>query len=52
LAARWKRDFLYRAGLDRLPRWQSELSKDLKRRLKKEPEVLKLSPTERSQPHG
>jgi quinol monooxygenase YgiN len=39
----------YAARLDRLPRWRNELSKDLKRQLKREPEVLKLSPTERSQ---
>jgi hypothetical protein len=38
--------------LNRMPQWQNELSKDLKRRLKREPEVLKLSPTERSQLHG
>jgi len=37
--------------LNLLPQWQNELSRDLKRRLKREPEVLKLSPTQRSQLH-
>jgi hypothetical protein len=39
----------HKAQLSRLQRWQSELSQDLKRRLKRQPEVLKLTPTERSQ---
>jgi hypothetical protein len=39
----------YAGRLNRLPRWQNELSKDLKRKLIKEPDVLKLSPTARSQ---
>ena len=34
--------------LSRSKRWQSELSPDLKQRLKGKPEVLKLSPTEQS----
>jgi hypothetical protein len=42
----------HEARLSRLPRWQNEVSQDLKRRLKGEPEVLRLSPTQRSQLGG
>jgi quinol monooxygenase YgiN len=42
----------HEARLSRLQRWRSELSQDLKRRLKRQPEVLKLSRTERSQLRG
>jgi len=38
----------HEVALARLPRWQSELSLELKRWLKGKPEVLKLSPTEGS----
>ena len=36
------------AELDRSPRWRDEISKQLARRLKRAPEILKLSPTSRS----
>ena len=36
------------AGLTQLPRWRDEISKELARALKREPEILKLSPTTRS----
>ena len=36
------------AVLTRFPRWRDEISKELARRLKREPEILKLSPTTRS----
>src|SRR5213595_3380322 len=35
-------------ALTQSPRWRDELSKELARRLKREPEILKLSPTTRS----
>ncbi len=38
----------YLADLARSPRWRDEISKELARRLKREPEILKLSPTTRS----
>jgi hypothetical protein len=38
----------YLADLARSPRWHDESSKELARRLKREPEILKLSPTTRS----
>jgi len=34
--------------LTQSPRWRDEISKELARRLKREPEILKLSPTTRS----
>ncbi len=40
---------LHVAALARSPRWRDEISKELARRLKRAPEVLKLSPTARSQ---
>jgi NIPSNAP len=36
------------AALTQLPRWRNEISKELARRLKREPAILKLSPTRRS----
>ena len=36
------------AALTQSPRWRDEISKELARRLKREPEMLKLSPTTRS----
>ena len=36
------------AALTQSPRWRDEISKELTRRLKREPEILKLSPTTRS----
>jgi hypothetical protein len=36
------------AALTQFPRWRDEISKELARRLKREPEILKLSPTTRS----
>jgi hypothetical protein len=39
---------LHVAALGRSPRWREEISKELARRLKRAPEVLKLSPTARS----
>jgi NIPSNAP len=36
------------AALTQSPRWPDEISKELARRLKREPEILKLSPTTRS----
>jgi hypothetical protein len=36
------------AALTQFPRWRDEISKELVRRLKREPEILKLSPTTRS----
>ena len=36
------------AALDRSPHWRDEISKELARRLKQAPEILKLSPTSRS----
>src|SRR6266487_12466 len=39
---------LYVAALGRSPRWRDEISKELARRLRQAPEVLRLSPTERS----
>src|SRR5213593_2277232 len=36
------------AALIQYPRWRDEISKELARRLKREPEILKLSPTTRS----
>ena len=36
------------AALAQSPRWRDEISKELARRLKREPEILKLSPTTRS----
>ena len=36
------------AALTQSPRWRDEISKELTRRLKREPEILKLSPTMRS----
>ena len=36
------------AALTQSPRWRDEISKELARRLKREPEILKLSPTTRS----
>ena len=38
----------YIAALAQFPRWRDEISKELARRLKREPEILKLSPTTRS----
>jgi hypothetical protein len=38
----------YLADLARLPRWHDEISKELARCVKREPEILKLSPTTRS----
>ena len=35
-------------ALTRFPRWRDEISKELARRLKRQPEILKLSPTTRS----
>lgn len=40
------------AALSRSQRWRDEVSEELLRRLKGVPEVLKLSPTARSQLHG
>jgi hypothetical protein len=42
----------YVAALSRSERWPVEVSKELARYLKRAPEVLKLSPTARSQLHG
>jgi hypothetical protein len=39
---------LHVAALARSPRWRDEISKELARRLKRAPEILKLSPTARS----
>lgn len=39
---------LHVAALARSPRWRDEISKEVARRLKRGPEVLKLSPTARS----
>jgi hypothetical protein len=39
---------LHAGALARSPRWRDEISKELTRRLKREPEILKLSPTARS----
>jgi NIPSNAP len=36
------------AALTQVPRWRNEISKELARRLEREPEILKLSPTTRS----
>jgi hypothetical protein len=36
------------AALTHYPRWRDQISKELARRLKREPEILKLSPTARS----
>ena len=36
------------AALTQSPHWRDEISKELSRRLKREPEILKLSPTTRS----
>ena len=36
------------AALTQFPRWRDEISKELARRLNREPEILKLSPTTRS----
>src|SRR6266436_5302077 len=36
------------AALTQSPRWRDEISKELARRLKRKPEILKLSPTTRS----
>jgi hypothetical protein len=36
------------AELDKSPRWRDDISKELARRLKRAPEILKLSPTSRS----
>ncbi len=36
------------AALTQYPRWRDQISKELARRLKREPEILKLSPTMRS----
>jgi len=36
------------AALTRSPHWRDEISKELSRRLKRDPEILKLSPTTRS----
>jgi hypothetical protein len=36
------------AALTQSPRWRDEISEELARRLKREPEILKLSPTTRS----
>ena len=36
------------AGLEKSPRWRNEISKELAQRLKRAPEILKLSPTSRS----
>jgi quinol monooxygenase YgiN len=36
------------AALTLFPRWRNEISKELARRLKRQPEILKLSPTTRS----
>src|SRR5947207_516122 len=36
------------AAVTQFPRWRNEISKELARRLKREPEILKLSPTTRS----
>lgn len=44
-AAAYERHF---AALTQFPRWRDEISKELARRLKREPEILKLSPTTRS----
>ena len=38
----------YLAALTQSPRWHDEISKELARRLKRAPEILKLSPTTRS----
>jgi len=38
----------YLAALTQSPRWRDEISKELARRLKRAPEILKLSPTTRS----
>ena len=38
----------YLAALIQSPRWYDEISKELARRLRREPEILKLSPTTRS----
>jgi len=40
------------AGLSRSARWRGEISRELTRRLKRPPEVLKLSPTARSRLRG
>lgn len=42
----------YAAALARSPRWRSKVSEELARRLKGPPEMLKLSPTARSQLSG
>lgn len=44
-AASYERHF---AALTQFPRWRDEIAKELARRLKREPEILKLSPTTRS----
>jgi quinol monooxygenase YgiN len=44
-AAAYERHF---AALTQFPRWRDEIWKELARRLKREPEILKLSPTTRS----
>jgi hypothetical protein len=36
------------AALTQFPRWRDEISKELARRFKRAPEILKLSPTTRS----
>jgi len=36
------------AALTQIPRWRDEISKELARRLKRQPEILKLSTTTRS----
>jgi hypothetical protein len=38
----------YLAALNQSPRWSDEIPKELARRLKREPEILRLSPTTRS----
>ena len=38
----------YDVALARSPRWRDEISKELARRLKRQQEILKLSPTTRS----
>ena len=39
---------LYLGAIDRSPRWRKEIAAELDRRLKRTPEILKLSPTARS----
>jgi hypothetical protein len=42
----------HQAALSKSQRWLDEVSRNLKRWLKRDPEVLKLSPTERSRLRG